>query len=266
MQTTIEHWNEWCRVCAIARCGRETVQALHGFAWPRFRRFVAVATGDAAASQLAPPAPQAWHLLETYLATSRTRKGKLYKQWLFGRVPFSSDPPLDVIQGGATLLIRSVARAYVVAEMPHGGTVSLDRPIGRGTGGPTLFDLLPGAADESVEERDLHQAALPVAEEVFRALPRRHRVLDLAKRLGLSLCHPAVLTASGSRKTAAYAAWRSVFLAVAATVRQRFSGDASATQLRLALEAHARLGEKILLWAQAENDLQNLFFIAGREP
>ena len=109
----LNHWVEWKELCAADLCSDTARQALREFAFLRFRKFAyqyAHRTNTGGTGALVPDAGDAWHLFETHLAVKTTKQGKRYKDWLFDRVRSTKDPPLDVVQGGASLMMRDVVR------------------------------------------------------------------------------------------------------------------------------------------------------------
>ncbi len=262
MSPTLAHWMEWRARCALQRCGAATTAALRGFAWLRFRRFACAALGAGAGAPRTPSAAECWHLLETQLAVGRNRAGRRYKEWLFDRLEGASDPPLDVIQGGATLLLRSVARQFLASETSPDGTLYLDAATPGGDDqGPPLASLLPAPADETLERHELTAHAATVAERVFSDIEPRTRLILLAKRLGLPLYHPAVLATARVSRSRASEIWRAVYRQVAGETRRLFPAEPADFQLRLACAAAAHLGEMIFRWGEAEIEARPLFLL-----
>ncbi|MDD5706965.1 MAG: hypothetical protein PHR35_13665 [Kiritimatiellae bacterium] len=265
MPPTIEQWQEWRKRCALLRCGEPTMAALRGFAWLRFQRFARILLGEAEGAARTPSAADCWHLLESRLAVGRLRSGRRYKEWLFARLESSDDAPLDVIQGGATLLMRDVARYTLAMEAPPAGTRSLDVPTGRDDDGPSLAECLPAATGAPPEQGELAAHAAALAEDCFGQLDLRARLVLLAKRLNAPLYHPVVLTAAHTSRTRASEIWRAVYQRLAAMARDRYSSDDSARQLALALAASDKLAEIIFRWGRAEKQARPLFVLV-EEP
>ena len=261
MAPALADWTAWHARCALAPCPPATRDALRRFAWDRFRHYAVRSPGRPAPHDGELPSPEdCWHLLETSLATSRTRTGKRYKEWLFARLAGSPDPPLDVIQGGASLLMRSVVARHLRSEGRSPSTVSLDAPTGSNGEGLPLRDLLPddAAADAAADVgRRLDGAA--VVAPFLRDLAERERLLVLAGRLGLSLAHPAVRAATGLGRSRAYVLWQHIYTRLAEAVRQRFPDEPPRTQLALASEAAAALGAELFSWGAAEKAAAPLF-------
>lgn len=265
MTATIQQWEEWRARCAILRCAEPARSALRGFAWARFVRYAGHAIGEAGVRGRVPSAADCWHLLESHLAVARPRSGRRYKEWLFARLENADDPPLHVIQSGASLLIRSVVRDWVLAETPPPATQSLDAPIGPDGAGFTLADLLPAVdGDDAIEGEEIDRAAAALLPGFLDALDGPARLVLLAKRLGLPLYDPAVLKLAGVGRSRVSTIWRGVFIRLARLVRERHAGEAHDWQLKLTLRATQRLNEQIFLWGRVEKTAQPLFFIVER--
>ena len=267
MDSTLSHWTEWNERCALALCGEETRQALRAFGSSRFRHYARVVAGNPAAGvDLA--TGDHWHLFETHLALRQTRDGKRYKDWLFARVAESGDPPLDVIQGGAGLLMRDVVRAFVRAERPQRGAVSLDEPLRAGGEGTfTLNDLLPAAADpaQDMEAREFSCIAEGLADACFVGLAARERIAFAAREQGLPLSHPAVERCAGCGKSTLHAALSDAVGSVADRIRASYPDEAPATIRLLARLTLRGLGVRALSWAISEKGCARLFSTRRRE-
>ena len=261
MRSAIEHWEEWRSRCAIARCGAVTAAALRGFAWLRFQRYARAVLREDAVSARLPSAEQCWMLLEAYLSVARPRSGRRYKEWLFARLEGAADDPLNVIQGGASLLLRDVVREHLRQEVSAYGVISLDAPAGPGLEGVSLHELLPAGMDDNVLGHEREQLADGVADRVLNMLSDSIRLILLAKELHLPLYHPVVLGVAGVGRSRASELWRSTFNRLADDVRDCFPGEPPVWHLRLALAASARLGEKIFLWGRAEKMARPLFLL-----
>lgn len=263
-------WQEWRAVCAAALCGPDTHDYLVGFANHRFQHLASRC--DRAAQQpggwlRALPGTEACQRFETHLAVHATRAGKCYKDWLFARTRHSADAPLDVIQGGATLILRAVVRDYLRHERPSPRTLSLQAPLADAESAFTIEDLLADTSDPAndVALREYERLASGLAEEVFEALNRRERVALAAKTVGVALSHAAVAALTDCGKTALNRAYHMVLERLAATVRSRYPAEDNASQLTLTEKTLAKLKERILLWKDAENGVAAGFMIAEAE-
>jgi hypothetical protein len=266
----IEHWLAWKRHCALGLCDAAAQQALRGFARHRFFRYVrsyAATAGELDAISLTPEAADAWHCFEAYLRLRSNRAGKSYKEWLFSRTDPAGALTLDVVQGGATLLMRDVVREHLRREVAS-HMVSLDAPLrpGRGEGEPSLAQLLPSSLDtlDEVERRELEAMAGTEAAAVESSLGRRQRVALLAHHLGLSLAHAQVTEAAGCGKSLLFTAHRDALVQVAETVRSRHPGEGRDTQAALSILALRALLERMVEWGRSENACRRFFL--GCEP
>lgn len=265
MATTIEHWAEWRARCALLLCGNAAREALTAFVQVRFgkylRQYGAYLMGGAEGHLPLPAANDAWHLFETHLAVDQTRDGRTYKGWLFDRIAGSSDDPLSVIQGGATLLTREVVREYLRREQSPPGTSSLQAPATDGTSSWTLEELLPdtGNPAEEAARREYEALADGEAAALFETAGLRERVAVLAKDLGFSCAHPAVTGAAGCGKSLIALAWQSVMQRLAERVRQSFAGEDRAEQALLANLTAIALQRRVRAWAALEKKTAALF-------
>jgi hypothetical protein len=258
----IEHWDEWRKRCAILRCGPAAQAALRGFAWARFVHYAGHLLDEDAVRARVPSAVDCWHLFESYLAVASPRSGRRYKEWLFARLERSKDPPLDVIQGGASLLVRTVVRAWLLNEGPQRRMCPLSAPVAEGEAGVLeLEDLLPAPPEDSLEQAEIEQAAARLLPGCLAELTRAERLVLLAKQLGLPLYDPAVLRLAGVGRSRASILWRGVFQRVAALTRQRHPQEPRDWQLQLALLVSRKLGEKILFWGRVEKSTQPFFYM-----
>ena len=152
-------WSDWCQWkarCALGLCDRPTQGRLATFAMQRLRRYARRASGltnliDGADRRLPHDAAQAWHLFETHALAVLTREGKAYKEWLFARTQNTGDAPCDVVEAGASLMLRDVARRFLMNECLRPGTRSLDAPV-------------TGSVDETLTYRDLLPDAMTPAD------------------------------------------------------------------------------------------------------
>jgi len=260
-------WTEWKQACAVALCGEESQRELHAFAHSRFRVFLRRYASRTNARPLSPPAtgidpPDAWHLFETHLVVKSTRRGKRYKDWLFARTEHSSDPPLDVVQGGASLIMRDVVREHLRREYSPSSMVSLQQPITDTQGTPlTVEDLLPGSPgpDDDILQRECEQLAERHAREECESMPPREKVAVLAKTLGLPLTHPAVMELAGCRKSVLSTTYRGVLERLALRLQRVYHEEDGETVLMLTLLTTNEIKREILSWGASEPSCAQLF-------
>ncbi len=270
MAQGIQAWTEWKEKCAIGRCGGETQEALRSFASVRFqgflRKYVPRVGGGGAEPVTAPR--DAWHLFETHAAVGGNRAGKRYKDWLFARAAGGSGDPADSIERGATVLLRDVVREHIRREWSPPWAVSLNVAAQEGESGLTLQDLLPGGVDPAadVERREFEAIARGHATAFFSAADRRERVAFLAKRLGLSLAHPAVESAADCRKSTLNETYHVFVRRVAGQIGAEYASEEPAFGRLLAAAVFDELDRLVHLWASSEKNCAQLFIEVGESP
>jgi hypothetical protein len=260
-EAELKCWIEWKRRCAIDRCGDEAVRCLRGFAGHRFGRFLAWMRRSADERPCEEVTGRvAWHLFETHLLLTNSRTGKRYKDWIFARVSGSRDEPIDVIQGGATLILRDVARNYVCAELQRSDTLSLDAPLG-GQDAPTLLDLLAGECDpmDAIAQREYEAIAKEEASRLLPQVYRQERVMLLARRLGLPVWHPSVEEAAGCRKSRGNQVLLDFQKRIFFELHGKYAGEGRQSVARLAVMTIQMLSDEVFLWGKAEIGLADLF-------
>lgn len=260
-------WDTWRERCALRLCSDETQQRLTGFAQSRMRYFVRhhlsltnVHWDDV---NLCVPKPSdCWHHFETHAMLSESRQGKRYKEWLFDRVTHhTTDPPLDIVQGGATLIMRDVVRQYLQVEFAPRGTVSMDRPIGPGPNAPTLADLLPGDPDPAdvVSAREYEQLAGVHAQDFLQDMSTRERIALLAKFEGISLAHPKIEKMAGCRKSVLSTAARDAVTRLALQLQHEYRDDGADAIMALSVLVLQKLKRCLKSWKNSEKHLLALF-------
>ena len=264
MATTFQHWQEWRARCAALRCGSETRSALQTFAAQRFQRYARAVLGEPDVGPQLPAPGECWHLLESELAAGRLRSGRRYKEWLFARLEGSRDAPIDVVQGGASLLLRTVVRNWARRETRQRQTCPLEMPVGVPGGRLTLADLLPAPPAGDPEASELERLGDAEAGALFASLPTLPRHVLLAKQLGLPLYGAELLAHVGSSRSGVSLVWRGVFQQLARQVAQRYPEEPRDWQLRLGLQAARKLEQLIFSWGRLEKSAQVLFHMVER--
>lgn len=258
---TLDQWCEWHTQCAAARCVEATREALRLFGWMRFKHYALIYGDPAITAGALPNAADCWHLIETRLATGRTRQDKRYKDWLFDRAG-GTTATLDAVQGGASLLLRDVVRDFLRREGPKAHHLSLDAPSGKGPNTPSLAELLPDTPDTAIEDRDLGQLSRSLTQTFFDRLSRRDRLIVLAKHLGVPLYHPLIEAMTGVRKSRVATLWQDVFRHLAAWVNENQSAELHSARLTICLLAAAELGLMVYSWGKLEKTAAELFILA----
>ncbi len=260
--TTLDQWQEWRQLCALARCQPTTRAALQYFAHHRFLYYGGHVLGARGIAETAPDAAACWHLFETHLVVARPKSGRRYKEWLFARLAGSHDHPVDIIQGGASLIVRSAVAAWMRAEQRRPRTISLQTPL-RETTGLMLIDLLPAVTEPPpYAKSETEEAVQQLLPHYRSSLKPAERVVILAKRLKLTLYHPAILQLCGVGRSQASNIWRNSFKRLAALVRQHYPGDSGKWQMRVALTLFQHISDEIYFRGRVEKRLQQLFKMA----
>ncbi|NQT91836.1 MAG: hypothetical protein HQ559_03675 [Lentisphaerae bacterium] len=271
-ETTATSWAEWKRTCALALCSANTRKALSRFAGLRFRthaRRYAYTTGAGQrgeAPTLEPP--EAWHLFESHLVAGTTQQGKRYKDWLFARTEGSGDPFLDVIQGGATLIMRDVVREHLRQECPPANTISIQEPLSHGEGEPlTLEDLLPGAPDptDEVAHREWTRLAADHARATFEDTTTRERAVLAATALGVPMAHPAVKSVTGRSKSVLSTTLRSMVEQVGERIKLEYPDEEPQALIALSLLTVTNLKRLAIEWAKSETACARLFRVVEED-
>jgi hypothetical protein len=261
MQTE-KDWKIWKDKCALKLCPPDIQCALIEFAGIRFNKLASTYASTTNVSNiraLAVPPEDAWHYFESGLRLRDSRDGKSYKKWLFARAGIDSEPTLDLIQGGATLLMRNIVCEHLRKEFSNPRSLSLDCSSLKSS--QTLHDLLPASLDtlEEVETRELRSIANTDAETIFADLKYAERVALLARELNLPLNHPNVLLVAHRGKTAVAEAYEAVRSRLAEHIRTRHDKEDSETLAQLSILAFTNLKERSILWGKTENQCANLF-------
>lgn len=256
---------EWKKFCALDLCSEEAQNRLREFAFLRFRNLAsryAHRTSVKDTRSLAPEKKDSWHLFETHMTVKTTQQGKRYKDWLFARTIRSDDPALDVIQGGASLIMRQVVRDFLRQEFPPKNIVSLHSPLSNNIGGSfTLEDLLPVDIDPSSEAalREYEKLAEVHADNFFENMTRRERLALLAREIGISLTHKTIEKIAGCRKSMLNAAYQDFMRRIAARLRTEYRDDDNESVLQLALMTVGNVKKSVLDWGKSENACAELF-------
>jgi hypothetical protein len=254
----MQPWNEWKERCAVRRCSDGTQAALHTFGGQRFRTLAQRCLGTINVTDVAlvtPTDADAWHLLEVHMTLPDAINGKAYKQWLFARLEGTTDAPFDIVQGGATLLMRSVVREHLRREYLAADHVSANQPPpSSDPGGEPTEEWLVGTLDtaEAVETEELASLASQHAGALFEDLPRRLRMALAARYFHVPLSSPRLLNLAGCQRSALHTAFRDFADRVHDYVRERFPHDDRETLYDLALALFERLSHLCANWAESD--------------
>ncbi len=244
-------WREWKMLCALDLCSKSAVDHLLRFGVRRFRRYVNRVHGHRSDSRSAPmlDARDAWHRFEVYLAVNKSRAGKRYKDWLFNRARHESVRWEQVVEAGATLLMRDVVRDYLRREHAAPWMRSLQEPLCNVQGYKvTLEDLLPGTFDPSceVEKREVEAMAERLASDLLPELSLREQIAIFARASGIPVSDPDILNAAGCGKSVLNESYHSAFHKLAGHVRET-TPDASPEECTaFAVMTHERLKDAII--------------------
>jgi hypothetical protein len=265
MKPELRDWIEWKKFCARKLCTEETQSRLGSFALSRFgiqlRRQIAVTNLDEQdiLRQL-PSADEAWHQFESFAALTHTRQGKCYKEWIFARVENSASSPLDIIQSGATLIMRSAVRTYLKREYARCHSVSMDQPIGDGT--LTIADLLPGSSNPAdvAAENEYNSMAEIFARKFIQKTSLRERIGLLAKLNGIALDTPQVLAAAGCSKSTLHQTVHDLLQNLYKELQQEFSEDGPDSVRAFSIMLIQQLEKELNLWKFSEKELPECFY------
>lgn len=263
--TEWEDWVQWKRECALGLCAPATRHRLARFAEVHFNRWLdGYCAAFSARRDGRMDGREAWHRLECAWITRRGRSGKCYKQWLFARGEGHPDA-LSIVAAGTRLLLRTVVRAYIHAELSPGRTVSLDAPVRAGSD-LSWGEMLPspgGASPARAAERsELITRAARCAAEEFARLEHPIRLAWLARELGISPADAGVVRAAGVSKSVLFRGIQTSVRRMAARAREESDGD-SRFALDLSLCATRALRRRIFDWGSREKSCAGLFIRTG---
>lgn len=270
MGAELQHWIEWKERCALELCCEESREVLRSYAESKFAWYVenlaANNTGMSAADMVG-NAGDCWHLLEAHITLGVGCDGKSLKKWLFARVGTSDDPALQVIRGGARVVMRDAVRRFMHAELPEKDFVSIDSNVDSGgDSNVTLNQLLPGRSQTraEVELRELQDAAAGMAENFFEGLDHAQRVVLLTKSLSISLADSAVVVAAGKGKSMLSRIWRSTIAALGSQIEEHYPAEDSDWKMELAAWTLEYTNNKIFFWSRVENRCAKLLELMER--
>jgi hypothetical protein len=265
MEGRLEHWKEWKRLCALERCSDAARATLHQFAMTRFSKYAGrygSFDSQAQARHVMQDGRHAWHLFETYLTVRKNRQGKAYKDWLFARQGTSDDAPLDIIQGGATLLMRDVVRDWLRQETTPRFFVSMHRPVGnREAGTITIEELLP-VYDDPADQAVMHeyqQLARKHAVDFFAQMRPRVRVAVLARARGIPLSHPATVQAAGCSKSGLHQSLMNWLRNIKTKIHELYPDEGLREKSLLTALIMEALQERIFIWISMEKSCIRFF-------
>jgi hypothetical protein len=201
------------------------------------------------------PAEEAWHLFETRMLVPGARGEKRYKDWLFARVEVSSDPALQVLQSGATLVVRDAARDYLRREFPRRRSVSLSAPVfGSENGSATVEDFLAAPVDpcESVVAREYGRLARSHADRIFVGMTHRERIAVAAKQAGVSLASRAVEKAVGRRRSVINDAYVRFVRRAGQEIATAYPDEGRKEVIGLVVLTMGEIKESVFRWLKSE--------------
>ena len=203
-----------------------------------------------------------WHLFETYATVTETGQGKRYKDWIFARVAHSDDDPIDVIQGGASLIMRDAVREFVREECSPSCVLSLDRPMAGES--ITLLDVLPAQVGPGTDAalREYERLAWKHAQELFPGMSERERIVLAAKEAGLSLANDAVMRAAGCGQAFLYRVYSALLQRVCDHLKAIYPNDDPESALVLALMTVRELVHQLLNSVEPQDECGRLFALA----
>lgn len=237
------------------------------FAAVRFDGYLerAKRAGFAAAT---PSDADCWHRFESHFILTRTLAGKSYKRWLFDRVRRLNGGAIDIVESGASLIVREVVRVYVQEErcrderldaMPGEGTWAVG---GRGApSGLTAKDLLQAPSDTraAVDAQVRQTLAGEMAAALFEQTDRGERWALAARGLDLPFSDATLERASGLAKSRLYQLFNHVVLEVARQVENRLPATDRDERVPLGACLLECLYDRAVQWARLEKSCPRPF-------
>jgi len=248
--TTEEAWHEWKQVCAADLCSSDTSAQLQRFGAAKFRAYLkkyASSIGRVEQSMPMAASADAWHLFETFSRIANNRQGKRYKDWLFSRIGQGGENPLDVLEGGATLMMRDVVREYLRREHSPSFICSLNSPVVRSRHGDvTLEDLLPDKLDpqQTMAELEWRQLARDRAADYSPRLSSHERIVLWARAHGLPLNDARLQMWTRRSARVLFQSYRDAVVRLGKWIKQQLPGESPSTLLfvsRLILDELAEI-------------------------
>lgn len=274
--STVAPWLEWKQRCALGLCSESTRDALRLFAYQRFARYLPPAVRQVTrrlTDAAVPPARDCWHIFETYSLAQSERRNSSYKNWLFARAAQSQNPLKEILEGGASLLMRSAVRHHVAREYSRGESLDGYLELGRsGFSAHGIDELLchhVSPASE-VDAREFREHADPLAAEFFEAATRRERIVILAKTLGISLADRLVEARAGVRRNALSRTYRNFVVSVCARIETRYPDEDRDAIIQLSVMTIELIKNRTFSWGRQEKACADFFKVnrrgGGRNP
>ncbi len=265
MKPVLTDWLEWKERCARKLCTEDTQNRLGGFAQSRFgiqlnRQISNTNLHNSDAMRQLPSADDAWHQFESFAVLKETKEGKRYKDWIFMRTRLINTNPLDIIQSGATLIIRSVVRAYLKAEYSPKKSISMEQPLGDGN--LTVGDLLPGSVNpiDAVAENEYDSLSKRYSEKLFSSLSYRERIGLLAKFSGIALDNKEVLLCAGCGKSRLNQITHDILKKLGTDLQREYHDDGPDTIKAFTIMVIEHLEKELLKWKFSEKNLPSCFY------
>ena len=256
----LKAWIEWKKLCLLDPCSTETQEKLHSFAKARFTGLLRRYSKD-----IKPLEHHAsWHLFETHMMVKTTKQGKRYKDWLFARVASSNDDTLNIVQGGASLIMRDVVREFLHRECQQLDMLSLDEPLlNSKESSVTLLDLLPAQIDpfSEIYLHEYESLAHEHAEEFLEDMSERERIILIARHIGISLAHPRVEAITNCKKSILNRSYRGLMTRIADHLRARYNDDDTESILTLSLMTIHRMALGLIEQAKIKKSYTELFML-----
>ena len=263
--STIDDWIEWKQMCDSARCSEDVRHRLWEWAGIQLNAHLRKWGAGQKLTEFGEwneDPERAWHLFESHMVLKQVIGAKKPKDWLFDRLESGSGSPLDIIQGGGSLILRDVAKDLIRKNYSPPNWASLDAPVTPAAESSlTLGDLLPDAVNPADEAafNELTELAEAHAQELFSSMSRRQRVALMAKGLGISLAETTLLETVDCSKSTLYDALAAVKKELVDRIEHESGeSDSESLQILAALTLQA-LEILCLRWAESENDLSRYF-------
>ncbi len=248
----------------MQRCSDEHHAALKQFAFTMCRFYAAAEDPDFPID-----GDLARQIFETHMHTCSGVTGNRWKDWLLARVELHDDDPLNLLESGAAVCIRTATRLFVGVEanakMRRRGfrPVSKDRPLKPDDPESATMEnvgLLIESSDPALLAvwNNVRASVLKDARQIFGGMNSRQKVAVAAWALEISRADPAVTKAADCGRQAVFDAWHAVHADATRLAEEHAANDAETTG------AYAELlmddiGDLCVAWAKTEKTCKALF-------
>lgn len=205
----LDDWMQWKVRCARKLCEPDSARRLADFGLRQLRCYVGrlpqmQGLGDKWKQSI--DLTDCFHAFEVHClhrVPQDEAKGKSYKDWIFVRLRSAMEgTPLSIIEKGASLIFRDVARRFASDEFPHFRTISLDEAMeGASEGGRIIPKTAIPEQDLEAIERVYREEATQRAKDLLPGLSERERQIVVLRFHGLRCNDPRVVEICGVGKS-----------------------------------------------------------------